>query len=160
MKMCLKLAYYAFSSSPPKDPILCWSLHLLMSFFPSKTRLQISVCVASVGVCVGVCVCVCVCVCVYMYIHWTYLDVSQAITGNFFECILQKMVGWVTLRFVIALCWSLNRSKCDGQCLFSSLVIAIPALHVKCHSLQERNVPGNVLIVDHHVKKKLCIYIH
>ena len=38
---------------------------------------------------------------------------------------------------------------------------AIPALHVKCHSLQERNVLGNVLIVDHHIKKKkLCIYIH
>ena len=31
---------------------------------------------------------------------------------------------------------------------------AIPALHVKCHSLQERNVLGNVLIVDHHIKKK------
>ena len=27
-------------------------------------------------------------------------------------------------------------------------LIAILALHVKCHSLQERNVPGNVLIVD------------
>ena len=26
------------------------------------------------------------------------------------------------------------------------------------HSLQETNVPGNVLIVDHHVKKKI-IYI-
>ena len=24
----------------------------------------------------------------------------------------------------------------------------------------EMCVPGNVLIVDHHVKKKICIYIH
>ena len=63
------------------------------------------------------------------------------------------------MRFVIALCWSLNYSKCDGQFLFSSLVIAIFALHVKCHSLQERNVLGNVLIVDHHVKKKV-MYVY
>ena len=28
----------------------------------------------------------------------------------------------------------------------SFYLIAILALHVKCHSLQERNVPGNVLI--------------
>ena len=34
-----------------------------------------------------------------------------------------------------------------------SLFIAILALRVKGHSLQERNVLGNVLIVDHHVKK-------
>ena len=29
------------------------------------------------------------------------------------------------------------------------------ALHVKSHSLQDRNVLGNVLIVEHHVKKKV-----
>ena len=40
----------------------------------------------------------------------------------------------------------------------SFYLIAIFALHVKCHSLQERNVPGNMLIVDHHVKKNLCIF--
>ena len=34
-----------------------------------------------------------------------------------------------------------------------SLFIAILGLRVKGHSLQERNVLGNVLIVDHHVKK-------
>ena len=28
------------------------------------------------------------------------------------------------------------------------------ALHVKSHSLQERNVVGNVLIVEHHAEKK------
>ena len=35
-------------------------------------------------------------------------------------------------------------------------LIAILALRVKSHSLQE----SNVLIVDHHVKKKIYIYIH
>ena len=43
----------------------------------------------------------------------------------------------------------------------SFYLIAILALHVKCHSLQEKSVPGNVLIVDHHVKKNfMYIYIH
>ena len=37
----------------------------------------------------------------------------------------------------------------------SFYVIAILALHVKCHSLQERDVLGNTLIVDHHIKKKI-----
>ena len=41
----------------------------------------------------------------------------------------------------------------------SFYLIAILALHVKCHSLQERSVPGNVLIVDHHVKKKIMYKI-
>ena len=35
----------------------------------------------------------------------------------------------------------------------SFYLIAILALHVKCHSLQEKSVPENVLIVDHHAKK-------
>ena len=37
---------------------------------------------------------------------------------------------------------------------------AILALCVKYHSFQERNVPGNVLILHHHVKKKKNIYIY
>ena len=37
-------------------------------------------------------------------------------------------------------------------------LIAILALRVKGHSLQKRNVLWNVLIVDHHVKKKYYIY--
>ena len=41
----------------------------------------------------------------------------------------------------------------------SFYLIAILALREKSHSLQERNVLGNVLIVDHHVKKTV-IYIH
>ena len=38
-----------------------------------------------------------------------------------------------------------------------SLHYSVLALHVKSHSLQERNVPGNVLIVDHYIK---TVYIH
>ena len=56
---------------------------------------HLSLCVASV------CVCVCVGVCVA---HPLNEDVSQAIIGTFFQCVLQKMVAWVALRFVIALC--------------------------------------------------------
>ena len=41
-----------------------------------------------------------VCVCV----HPLNKDVSQAIIGTFLQCVLQKMVGWVALRFVITLC--------------------------------------------------------
>ena len=38
----------------------------------------------------------------------------------------------------------------------SFYLIAILALHVKSHSLQERSVLGNVLIfVDQHIKKKV-----
>ena len=43
----------------------------------------------------------------------------------------------------------------------SFYVIVILALRVSGpHSLQERNVLENVLIVDHHVKKILHNYIH
>ena len=41
----------------------------------------------------------------------------------------------------------------------SFYLIAILALHVKCHSLQERSVPGNVLIVDHHGMANLLTFI-
>ena len=61
---------------------------------------HLSLCVASVRVCVCMYVCVCVCVCA----HPLNKDVSQAIIGTFFQCVLQKMVAWVALRFVIALC--------------------------------------------------------
>ena len=40
----------------------------------------------------------------------------------------------------------------------SFYLIAILAQCVERHSLQERNVLWNVLIVDHHVKKKLYIF--
>ena len=80
-------------------------------FFPFQNVIaSLSECVATV--CVWVCVSVCV--------HSLNKDVSQAIIGTFLQCVLQKMVRWVALRFVIALCWSLNRLKCDSQCLFLS----------------------------------------
>ena len=41
----------------------------------------------------------------------------------------------------------------------SFYLIEILALRVKSHSLQERNVSGNVLIVDHHVQIYIYIYI-
>ena len=40
-----------------------------------------------------------------------------------------------------------------------SFYLIVLRLHVKCHSLQERNVPENVLIVDQHVKKNMGIII-
>ena len=40
----------------------------------------------------------------------------------------------------------------------SFYLIVILALYVKYHSLQERDVPGNVLIADHHGKKNY-VYI-
>ena len=42
--------------------------------------------------------------------------------------------------------------------LFHLIVIIAP--HVKSHSLQERNVQGNALVVDHHIKKSIYIYIY
>ena len=65
-------------------------------------------------------------------------DVSQAIIVTFYQCHFQKMVGWVAFKFSL---------------LF--VLIAILALRVKGHSLQERNVLGNVLIVDHRIKQKI-----
>ena len=64
-----------------------------MSFsLPKRDCKSLSVCRALVWVCVCVCV------------HPLNKDVSQAIIGTFFHCILQTMVGWVALRFAIALC--------------------------------------------------------
>ena len=65
------------------------------------------------------------------------------------------MIGWVA--FKVSLCFVLRFKplKCDGQCLF--LYYSVLALSVKRPSLQDRNVLGNVLIVDHYVK---TIYIH
>ena len=42
----------------------------------------------------------------------------------------------------------------------SFYLTAILALNVKCHSLQERGVPGNVLIVDITISKKKFMYIY
>ena len=42
----------------------------------------------------------------------------------------------------------------------SFYLIAILALHVKCHSLQEKSVLGNVLIVDRSPRQKKFMFIY
>ena len=113
-----------------------------MNFFPFK-----------LNVIANLCVCVCVCV-ASVCVHPLNKDISPAIIDTFFQCILQKMIGWVALKFVIALCWSLKCLKCDSQCLFLSYWNS-------CSACEMSYVLGNVLIDDHHVQKKImCIYIH
>ena len=63
-----------------------------MNFFPFK-----------LNVIANLCVCVCVCV-ASVCVHPLNKDISPAIIDTFFQCILQKMIGWVALKFVIALC--------------------------------------------------------
>ena len=55
-----------------------------------------------------------------MSVHSLNKDVSHAIIGTFFKCLLQKIVGRVV--FVVFSRFMLNfkRLKCDGQCLFLS----------------------------------------
>ena len=64
-------------------PIICSFSSPFDEFFPSKTWLQISLCVAeSVRVCV----------------HPLNKDVSQAIIGTFYHCLFQNMFGWVAFK--------------------------------------------------------------
>ena len=66
MKMCLKLAYYAFSSSPPKDamiiPLNVVFLHFLLKFTPFDEFFPFQNMIANLSVCVASVVVVCVCV--------------------------------------------------------------------------------------------------
>ena len=113
----LVVAYCTFFS-PSKDATMStlWGFsHVLFKFkafhefsfqnvISNLSLREASVCVY-VYVCVCVCVCVggwvcvwvgvCVCVCVCGCVHPLDKDISQAITGTFFLCLLQKMVGWV-----------------------------------------------------------------
>ena len=75
-------------------------LHFLLKFEPFDEFFPFQNVIANLSLSIASVVCVFVCV----HVHPLNKDVSQAIIGNFFECILQKMVGWVTLRFVITLC--------------------------------------------------------
>ena len=85
-------------------------LHFLLKFKPFDEFLpncrSLCVCVARVRVCV-----------LPLNIE---VSRSQAIIGTFFQCLFQKMIGWVPLEVLFALCWSLNHLKCDGQYLFLS----------------------------------------
>ena len=109
----LVVAYCTFFS-PSKDATMStlWGFsHFLFKFkafhefsfqnvISNLSLREASVCVCVGGcVCVGVCVCVCGCVCVggcvCGCVHPLDKDISQAIIGTFFLCLLQKMVGWV-----------------------------------------------------------------
>ena len=70
-------------------------LHFLFKFKPCDEFVPFQNLIANLSVCVAS---------VYMCVHPLNKDVSQAIIGTFFQCILQKMVGWGALRFVITLC--------------------------------------------------------
>ena len=74
-------------------------------------------------------------------------DVTQAIIDTFHQYHFQKVVGWVAFKVSLLFSWSLNRFKCDGQCLFLSYLLLALRL-------------GNVLVVDHHVKKYKYMYIY
>ena len=113
----------------------CWSLNLLMSFFPFQ------------NVIANLCVCV----------HPLNKDISQAIIRTFFQCILQKMVGWVALRFVIASHWSLNHLKCDGQCLFLSYCNSYSAREMSF--LTGKECPGKCAHWRSPYQKKFYAYI-
>ena len=153
--MCLKLAHNAFSSSPSKDATMsafcgffftfCWSLSLLMIFSLPKRDCK-SLWVWSYCVCVSVCV------------HSLNKDVSQAIIGTFLQCVLQKMVRWVALRFVIAFCWSLNRLKCDSQCLFLSYCNSCSACEMSF--LTGKGCPGKYAHCRSPRQKKIYVYVH
>ena len=153
MKMCLKLAHYAFSLSPSTDATMstfcgffftfCWSSNLLMSFSLPKCDCK------SLWVC-SYCVSVCV--------HPLNKDISQAIIGTFLQCVLQKMVRWVALRFVITLCWSLNRLKCDGQCLFLSYCNSCSACEMSF--LTGKGCPGKYAHCRSPRQKKIYVYVH
>ena len=89
----------------------CWSLNLLMSFFPSKTWMQISL-----SLWLECCVCVCVCV----YIHWIKTSLKLSLALFSVPSSKDGRMGRFWGRSLFPLCWRLNHLKCDGQCLFLS----------------------------------------
>ena len=82
---------------------ICWSLNLWMTFFPSKTWLQISPCLWLL---------------VSVREHPLNKDVFQVILALFISTIFKR---WVAFKFLFSLCWSSNRlnvsfnfSYCDS----------------------------------------------
>ena len=71
---------------------------------------------------------------------------------------VQKMIGWVALRFVIALCWSLNRLECDDQFLFLSYFNSCSACEMSF--LSGKECPGKCAHIVHHQVKKKFMYIY
>ena len=123
-------------------------LHFLLKFKPFDEFFPFQNVIANLSVC-SYCVCV--------YVHPLNKDISQAIIGTFFQCILQKMVGWVALRFVIAFRWSLNRLKCDGQCLFLSYCNSCSACEMSF--LTGKDCPGKCAHCRSPRQKKFYVYI-
>ena len=130
--------------------LLWFFLHFLLKFKPSDEFFPFQNVTANLSVCAAsVCVCV----------HPLNKDVSQAIIGTFFQCILQKIVGWVALRFVITLFWSLNHLKCDSQCLFLSHCNSYSACEISF--LTGKGCPRKCAhFRSPRQKINLCIYIH
>ena len=94
MKMCLKLAYCAFSLSPSKDSKMStlWGFSLLY-LLKCKPVDDFSLPKCD---CKSVCLCMWLeCVCV----HPLNKDFFQAVNGTFYQCHFQKMVRWVTFKF-------------------------------------------------------------
>ena len=101
MKMCLKLVYCAFSSSPSEDAtkstFVVFLLHYLLKFKPSDEFFLFQNVIANLSVFMArVCVCV----------HPFDKDVCQAIIGNLYQCHFQKKVGWVA--FTVSVLFTLK----------------------------------------------------
>ena len=85
--------------------------HFLLKFKPFEELF------ASQNVIANLCACVAsVCVCAH---PWNK-DVSKAIIGTFFQCLLQKMVGWVAVEVPL---YSMLKLACENI-RFSSLFAA------------------------------------
>ena len=123
-------------------------LHFLLKFKPFDEFFPFQNVIANLSQCVAnVCVCV----------HPLNKDISQAIIGTFFQCILQKMVRWVALRFVIAFRWSLNCLKCDGQRLFLSYCNSCSACEMSF--LTGKECPGKCAHCRSPRQKKCYVYL-
>ena len=145
MKMCLKLAYYAFSSSPPKDamiiPLNVVFLHFLLKFTPFDEFFPFQNMIANLSVCVASVVVVCVCVHVhplnilwhlssyrwqFFWVHFT----KDGRMGHFEVChrfVLKFKpfkVWWPMSLFIFSYCNScsacemsfLTGKECPGKC--------------------------------------------
>ena len=146
------LCFFIVSFKRCYDEYLLWFfLHFLLKFKPFDGSLPKRDC-KSLWVCSYCVVCVSVCV------HPLNKDVSQAIIGTFLQCVSQKMVRWVALRFVIALCWSLNRLKCDSQCLFLSYCNSCSACEMSF--LTGKGCPGKYAHCRSPRQKKIYVYVH
>ena len=120
---------------------ICWSLNLCMIFFPSKTWLQISLCLWLECVC--------------QYTHWIKISLKLSL-ALFISAIFWKMVGWVAFKFFFFMLKFKSFKMWRPMCLFILLRFSLSVW--KVISYTERNVLWNVLIVDHQLKKILYMF--